>query len=237
MLVFIHGGYWRSLDKDDHSFVAPAFVKAGAAVVVPNYGLCPAVDIATIAVQMVRALVWTWRNAARFGGDPQRIAVVGHSAGGHLATMLLCCDWRSQGADLPAALVTAALSISGLYDLDPVRRIGFLQDDLRLDAAQVRRLSPIHLPAPAGPLMTAVGADESDEFRRQNRLMEEAWGPFVVPQVMEVPATNHFTVLHALVEAGQPLHQLALELLGLPVAEAAAEPAPSPAQGQPAASR
>ena len=89
---------------------------------------------------------WTWRHAALYGGDPQRIVVAGHSAGGHLATMMLCCDWRSQGRDLPAGLVTAALSISGLYDLEPISQVGFLKDDLRLTPQQVRRLSPIGFP-------------------------------------------------------------------------------------------
>jgi len=140
VLVFIHGGYWRSLDKSDHTFVAPAFVTAGAMVVVPNYALCPAVSMEQIALQTTRALAWTWRNAARFGGDPARITVVGHSAGGHLAAMLLAGRWPQVGNDLPAQLVTGALSLSGLFDLQPLRQAPFLQADLRLSPASVRRL-------------------------------------------------------------------------------------------------
>ena len=94
VLVFIHGGYWRSLDKADHSFVAPSFVQHGACVVVPNYALCPAVTIPEITLQIVMALARTWRNIERYGGDAQRITVVGHSAGGHLAAMLRVCDWK-----------------------------------------------------------------------------------------------------------------------------------------------
>ncbi|MBK5207787.1 MAG: alpha/beta hydrolase, partial [Polaromonas sp.] len=89
VLVFIHGGYWRALDKADHSFIAPALTQAGACVVVPNYTLCPAATIPQIALQMVEALAWTWRHIAEYGGDPQRITVAGHSAGGHLAALLL----------------------------------------------------------------------------------------------------------------------------------------------------
>lgn len=82
VLVFIHGGYWRALDKADQAFIAPSFTANGAAVVVPNYSLCPAVGIEQIALQMTRVVAWVWRHAAEFGGDPQRIVVAGHSAGG-----------------------------------------------------------------------------------------------------------------------------------------------------------
>lgn len=215
VLVFIHGGWWRALDKRDHSFVAPAFVKAGAAVVVPNYGLCPAIGIDTIALQMVRALVWTWRHAARFGGDPSRIVVAGHSAGGHLATMLLCCDWRSQGADLPAQLVASAVSVSGLYDLEPVRHIPFLKADLKLTPGLVKQLSPARFPAPKGRLVVAAGGDESEEFLRQNTLMRAAWGPAAVPLVETVAGANHFSVVHALVDGEEAIHHHTLGLLGL----------------------
>ena len=148
VLVFIHGGYWRALDKREQSFLAPALVAGGAMVVLPNYALCPAVSIATIALQLTRALAWVHRNAADFGGDPQRIVVAGHSAGGHLAAMMLACRWRDVGADLPPDLVKAALAISGLFDLEPLRRAPFLQPDLRLTPADVRRLSPARFAPP-----------------------------------------------------------------------------------------
>jgi arylformamidase len=215
VLVFIHGGWWRSLDKADHSFLAPAFTEAGAMVVLPNYALCPAVRIETIALQMVRALAWTFRYAALHGGDPQRIVVVGHSAGGHLAAMLMCCDWAAVGADLPAQLVPAALAISGLFDLAPLRHTPFLQADLRLAAASVARLSPVRFAPPVGRLFAAVGADESDEFLRQTALIRTAWGPGCVPVCEQITGTNHLTVLHDLADPAGRLHALALQLLGL----------------------
>ena len=216
VLVFIHGGYWRALDKSDASFVAPSFVQAGALVVVPNYALCPAVSIRHITLQMVRSLVWVYRNAQLHGGNPRHIVVAGHSAGGQLAAMMLSCHWPALGADLPARLVHSALSISGVFDLEPLRHTPFLMDDLKLTAASARRLSPARLPRPQGTLYATVGADESEEFLRQNELIRRAWGPQVVPVCEAIARTNHMNVLHDLADPQGRLHRLALQLLGLP---------------------
>ncbi len=215
VLVFIHGGWWRSLDKADHSFIAPPFVQAGAMVVLPNYALCPAVGMAQIALQTTRALAWAWRHAAQHGADPARIFVIGHSAGGHLAALLLCCDWPAVQADLPRGLLAGAMSISGVFDLAPLRRTPFLQADLRLTPAAVRSLSPARFAAPPGPLRALVGADESAEFLRQNRLIRRRWGARSVPVCQALPGRNHFTVLHDLVDPAGTAHRQALQLIGL----------------------
>jgi arylformamidase len=215
VLVFIHGGWWRAFNKSDHSFIAPSFVEDGAMVVLPNYALCPAVTIDQIALQMVRALAWTWRNAALHGGDARRIVVAGHSAGGHLATMLLCCDWSSVDVALPARPVQGALSISGLYDLEPLRQAAFLNVDLRLTPEAVGRLSPALFPAPQGPLHAVAGALESEEFQRQTELIRQAWGAAAVPVCETIPGMHHLSVLRDLADPAGRSHRLALRLLGL----------------------
>jgi arylformamidase len=216
VLLYVHGGYWRSLHKSDFSFVAPPFVAAGATVVVPNYALCPTVTIEQIALQMVRAVAWTWRHVAEYGGDPSRIALVGHSAGGHLAAMLLSCRWKQVADDLPPMPFNGALAISGLYDLEPVRRTPFLQKDLNLTPQQVARLSPAFFPRPkAGRLFATVGAQESDEFLRHNQLISDQWGPTAVPVCEAISEADHFTVLDDLVAPKGRLHGLARQLLGL----------------------
>jgi arylformamidase len=214
VLVFLHGGYWRSLDKSDHSFVAAPLVAGGACVVVPNYALCPAVTVPQIVMQMVQALLWVHTHITRFGGDPRRITVAGHSAGGHLAAMLLACQWRALGADLPPGLVRNALSISGLYDLEPIMHTPFLQTSLQLTPPDALRASPACMPAPRqGGLYTVAGGDESAEFLRHNELIRNVWGKRAVPVCEALPGLNHFSVLDALAQPGHRLNSLALQLL------------------------
>ena len=214
VVVFIHGGYWRSLDKADHAFLAPAFTRHGACTFIPNYALCPAVTIPQIVLQMVKALDWVHRNARRYGGDPSRIYVVGHSAGGHLAAMMLQTLWGQWRKGLPEGLVRAAMSISGLYDLEPVMHTPFLKESLRLTPKQVALASPGYLPAPRhGLLYTVAGAQESPEFIRHNGLIQELWGPRSVPVCELLAGRNHFTVLDDLVTPGARLDVLVRELL------------------------
>jgi arylformamidase len=214
VLVFIHGGWWRSLDKSDHSFVAPPFTAEGACVVMPNYALCPAVTIPEITLQMVKALAWTWRHIAQYGGDPGRITVAGHSAGGHLAAMMLACNWKAVAPDLPADLVKNALSISGLYELDALMHTPSLQASLRLTPQDALRASPARMPRPArGELYSVTGADESEEFLRHNALIEKAWGTKTVPVREALLGLNHFSIVEAFAQPGHRLHALGLQLL------------------------
>jgi len=143
LLVFIHGGYWRSLDKQDFSFLAPAFVQAGVAVAMPNYGLAPAISIADMVRQMLRALAWLYRNSPSLDIDARRIVVAGHSAGAHLAAMMLAADWPHWARDLPQDLLCGAVCISGIYDLRPLVSAPFLQDDLQLDGEAAQIVSPV----------------------------------------------------------------------------------------------
>jgi arylformamidase len=211
VLVFVHGGYWRSLDKRDFSFVAEPFVAAGAAVVLPNYALAPRVTIDTIIGQVRRAVAWTYRNAGGFGGDPSRIVVSGHSAGGHLTATTLLADWAAMG--LPADAVKGGCAISGLFDLEPILETS-INEDVRLDPASAARNSPLrHLRAGLPPLVVAAGALEPEEFLRQSRDFADAWRAAGAPCESHVlPGLDHFTVA---LELGRPETRLAQALLRL----------------------
>lgn len=126
--------------------------------------------------------------------------------------MMLSCRWTDVHPALPVDLVKAALAISGIYELEPLRHAPFLEADLGLTAASALRLSPAHMPAPSGALAVVVGGDESEEFLRQAELIREAWGTTVKASEI-VPGRNHMDVLHELARPGSGTHQLALDLL------------------------
>ena len=214
-MMFIHGGYWRSLDKSDHSFLAPAWVDAGVSLAVVNYDLCPKVGIPEIVQQMLRASRWLWLNAERYGMDQDRLYVGGHSAGGHLAAMLMCALWPVYDRALPKDLWKGALAISGLYDLRPLLEVDFLQADLRLDPATALRVSPAFMPpATRAPVMTCVGGNESSEFQRQNGLIRERWRAAFAGDVL-MPGRNHFSVLDELTDQKSDLFAGARRLMKL----------------------
>ncbi|MDJ0944016.1 MAG: alpha/beta hydrolase [Kiloniellales bacterium] len=213
--VFVHGGYWRALDKSDHSFAAEALVAAGATVVAINYDLCPAVTLDRIVAQTRAAVAWTYRNIAAYGGDPERIFLSGHSAGAHLAVMALLEDWPGQHG-LPPEPIKGVTAISGVYDLAPVLRIS-VNDDVRLTAEMAARNSPtLHPPRRALPLLLAVGAEEPAGWIQQTldfrRAFEASAGP---ASFLEVPDRNHFSVLYDLADPETALCRAVLQQMGL----------------------
>lgn len=213
--VFIHGGYWRALDKADFSYVARAFRPAGAATVVINYGLIPSVDMDELVRQCRAAVAWVYRRARSFGGDPERIFVSGHSAGGHLVAMLMATDWPAF-AGLPADLVKGGCGISGLYDLEPIR-LCFLNETLTLTLEQARRHSPVHL-APIGPspLLLPVGGLEGPEYHRQTDDLAAAWRRHgLAMEVMAMPGLHHFSIVAQLNDPSSELSRAVLRQMGL----------------------
>lgn len=215
ILVFIHGGYWQRLDKNDFDYVAEPFVAAGAAVVNVNYTLAPRATMDEIVREVRAAVAWTWREAKSFNGDSARIHVTGHSAGGHLTAMAALTPWEGFAPGLPANVVKSAVAISGLYDLEPVRHT-YLNDALKLDAAAARRNSPaLFVRKGAAPLALAVGADETREFLRQQRDFAKALADAgMAPEAVEIAGRHHFDVIHDLADPETKLHGLLRARMG-----------------------
>jgi len=215
VLMFIHGGYWRSLDKRDFSYLAPTWVDAGVSLVVVNYDLCPTVTIEEIVCQMLRASAWLYRHAEEYGMDEERLFVCGHSAGAHLTAMLMAALWPVFDPGLPRDLFKGGLAISGVYDLRPLVEVDFLSADLRLDEAAALKVSPAFLPpATRAPVYTCVGGLESSEFKRQNALLAQRWRSAVAADV-PMPGRHHFSVVDELANPASALFAGAKRMMKL----------------------
>jgi arylformamidase len=215
LLLFIHGGYWRALDKSDYSFVAVPFVERGVTVALINYALCPAVYVQDIVLQVLQGCAWLYRNGNNFGAPPGRLFVSGHSAGGHLTAMTLAAQWPRFSPDLPEKVVQAGLPISGVFDVAPLMNTPSINVDVRLSPAEVKRVSPAFLPpATDAPLYTAVGGKEQEGFHYQNELIRAEWKS-VAKDDLACPEDNHFTIVDRLADPDSALFKGAMRMMGL----------------------
>jgi arylformamidase len=207
LALFIHGGYWRSLDPSLFSHMARGLNAHDVTVAVVGYDLCPEVTIAEIIEQIRHACLFLWLRTG------QRMMIYGHSAGGHLAATMLATEWQARYPKAPPDLVPAAYAISGLFDLTPLVGIP-MAHDLRLDESEARTLSPLFWPAPKGrPFDAVVGALESSEFLRQSRTIADSWGEAGAQTSYEaVPGANHFTVIDALADSHSAMVRRLAEL-------------------------
>lgn len=207
LALFIHGGWWRSLEPARFSQIAAGANARGVTVAIVGYDLCPSVSIATIVDEMRAACLYLWRERH------QRVFVYGHSAGGHLSACMAATEWTALAVDAPADLVPAAYAISGVFDLAPLLRTS-VNKDLRLDEKSAHELSPIHWRVPAGRTLDAVvGGIESSEFLRQSVIISEVWRKAGAETRYEaIPGANHFTVLDPLSDPDSAMTARVVEL-------------------------
>ena len=192
-LVFIHGGYWQRLSKDDWSVVATPFVANGMAAVIAGYTLCPQTTIRGIATEIESAVAHLWNNAASLGINRDRIALAGHSAGGHLTAWCMTTDWTTHG--LPETPFVSGTAISGVFDLEPLVPI-YLNEALKLSNDEALAMSPAYRDRRvACDFTAAVGGAELEEFLRQNQLLGKLWKDVTE---WEIPGLNHFTIIDEL---------------------------------------
>ncbi|MBB3181932.1 alpha/beta hydrolase [Variovorax sp. Sphag1AA] len=215
VFVFIHGGYWRANTSKEFSCVALGPQARGFTTVVVNYSLCPKVGIDEITRQTRAAVAWVVRNIANHGGDPDRIALGGHSAGGHLTAMCLQTPWQEEYG-LRRDPIKAAVLVSGLYDLEPLR-YSYLQPLIQLDDRLVRRYSPLFAVRDcATPALITWGGAESDEFARQSASFHAAWGAAgnrseLIPQ----EGAHHFSAIHGFEHSSSQLCEWLTHAMGV----------------------
>ncbi len=207
VFVFIHGGYWRALSSKEFSGVALGLQPLGITTVVINYALCPFVTIDEITRQTRAALAWTLRNIQNYGGNPNRVAIGGHSAGGHLTAMSLQTRWEADYG-LPQDPFVGALAFSGIYDIEPLR-YSYLQPMIQLDDGILRRNSPAFMVRPCKtPLWITWGSEETPEFERQASTYHQAWqAAGNSAELRPVAGADHFTVIHGLERADSETSQ------------------------------
>ncbi|MEQ8320482.1 MAG: alpha/beta hydrolase [Rhodospirillales bacterium] len=214
VLIFFHGGYWYSRHKDDFRFIPAGFAPAGAMVIVVNYALIPDVDLAELVRQCRTSVKWAYDNAAEHGGDPERIYISGHSAGGHVTAMMYATDWDEWG--VPSGAIKGGMAISGLYDLEPIR-LNYMGPMLGFTEQTVAEYSPLNLkPAVSAPIIFAVGGAETPEFLRHNDMLMGPWSQAgLACEELVAPGLNHFTILEDFSTEGRTLNTRMRELMGL----------------------
>jgi arylformamidase len=207
-LVFIHGGYWQSLDKAMFRFIANGFHSYGVTTVLLTYPLAPEASIDQIVSSCRSAMNWLHKNVSTFNGDPDQLYIAGHSAGGHLAAMLMATDWKGINHNLPANLIKGTCVLSGLFNLVPIH-LSYLNEVLKMDLETSVRNSPVTLrPINPCPLIVAVGGAETAEFKDQSRELAAAWKDNGIDvELLQLDQLNHFSIGETLVHADSPLHQ------------------------------
>jgi arylformamidase len=220
VFVFIHGGYWRAFSSKDFSGVALGLQARGITTVVINYALCPSVTIDEITRQARAAVAWTLRNISQYGGDPGRVSIGGHSAGGHLAAMCLQTRWQ-EDYGLPADPLAAGLLVSGPYDLRPLR-YSYLQPMIQLTEGIIQRNSPAFLTRPCStPVWITWGGAETAEFARQSEGFHAAWqAQGNTSELRDQPGANHFTAIHGFENPNSDLCNWLAHQLGVATAAA-----------------
>ncbi len=214
LLVFIHGGYWQELSKNESLFAAPDCVANGIAYVAVNYTLAPEANVEKIVDQCRRAVAWLHRQAGALGFNRDRVFVAGSSAGAHLAAMMLVRGWQKTAGVADRAIAGAVL-LSGIFDIEPL--VGtYIAAPLHLTAADAVGLSPMHLPLGSPvPTIVAWGENETSEFKRQSSNYASRLQTAGFPvSAFEVAGANHFDIVFGLADQKTTLGRATLELIG-----------------------
>ena len=212
--VFIHGGYWQLLSKEESCFAAPMFQENGSFFAATNYTLAPHQTLSGIVAENRQAIVWLYSQADKLGFDRNRIFLSGSSAGAHLAMMMLLTDWTEYG--LPVDTIKGVCAISGIFDLEPIV-LTYVNDVVGMDTAEAILNSPIHHRIRNRcPVILTYGDNETDEFKRQTTEFRDVLLEADIPVTFgEITGRNHFDVVLDLTDSETWLAQQVLSPMGL----------------------
>jgi arylformamidase len=217
IFVFIHGGTWRTGSSRRSAFPAELFIDHGAHYVALDFinVLDAGGDLRVMVDQVRRGIAWVHRNAASFGGDPNRLYIGGHSSGGHLCGVALTTDWQKDFG-LPADTVKGGLCMSGMYDLKPVR-LSWRRSYIKFDDAMEHELSSIrHIDMVRAAVTVTYGTFETPEFQRQGRDFAAALK--AAGHKVTLIELQHFAHLESEESLGNPYGpngRAAIEMMGL----------------------
>jgi arylformamidase len=220
VVVFFHGGRWSRGGKESNIECFATYNAAGVHFVSVGFTLIPNITMDGLVGQCRDAIAWLWHNAKTFGGDPERLFVMGKSSGAHLAGMMVTTDWQAERR-VPRDVIKGGLLVSGMYDLEPVR-LSFRNGFLHLDEEMAMRNSPIHhIPDNGCPLVIGFGSLETDEFQRQGRAFAAAWGERGLScQLVPVEGRHHYSINAVLSDPDGDLVTPFLKNMGMTVAAA-----------------
>ena len=204
--VFIHGGYWQELSKNESAFAAPNFIDHGIIFIALDYTLAPEATMPQIVEQTRQGIISILKNAEKFGGDANNITISGSSAGGHLVAEVVSMDWKAHGYD--CCPLKGALAISGVFDLEPIVET-YVNDPLKMDIEEARKVSPLyHIPDDSCPIVFTYGENETSEFKRQtHEYMDACLRGGIDCSYLDMPSVNHFNIVMALCKKDSPLFQ------------------------------
>jgi arylformamidase len=210
VLVDVHGGGWQRGTKNGRGFPAETLMPRGVVWVPIDYRLAPDAPLPEIVDDVRRAVAWVHANIAGHGGDPKRIYITGHSAGGQLAAMALLDGWHA-ALDLPTNVIKGACLVSGVFDIRPMA-VGF-----GLSADEAARYTPfLHPPKASGPVVLAYGGVEHPHIAQELRAFAQAWRTAGLGvSTIECPGDDHFSIARTLADPAATLNRALMEMMGL----------------------
>ena len=209
-LIFIHGGYWQRFDKTSFHFIAGAFARYNITTVLINYPLVPVVSMDRLVKSCRKAVDWAYDNITHMNGDSNQIYIAGHSAGAHLAAMLMTRE-ETHGKE---SLIKGVCAISGLFNLIPIQ-LSNINEGLQMDKDAAISNSPaLKVPSILCPLLIAVGDAETNEFLDQSRELIKTWKNKIRSvELIEIPDLNHFSILDSIADPNSLLHKSITRLM------------------------